>query len=234
MMQDDVKITKEEAAADLERVKRNLADALSSARNEPPIAELESWVTDTICDGATGCSRETFVQALYAVAAANGMSAANFVRLYNTYSYHPEITTENWFKVATPDNFAERLNPQFGKHLEEVAEAFPEITSDNDSTNAKMRMVKTLLDEIGDDFKTGAAKLTILNHEKFADSFIDQRVTGVGVAHLAQIDLPEAIARVNLANFSKFVEGVPVYKVGGTVAKGPYFVEPDLSGARKL
>ena len=40
-------------------------------------------------------------------------------------------------------------------------------------------------------------------------------------------DVAESVARVDVANFTKFVEGKPVYKDGGKVGKGPNFWNPE-------
>ena len=140
----------------------------------------------------------------------------------------PQITTKSWFEVTDPQPSQFRLNAQFGSHLEEVREMFPEITSGNAEVDAKMQLIDTLLSEVANLLKTQQVSLKVLNNKKFFDSLLDQRVTGTGVAHLAGYDYEEGVARVDIANFTKFVDGVPQYKEGGKVAKGPYFVEPDI------
>lgn len=140
----------------------------------------------------------------------------------------PQITTKDWFEVTDPQPTQYRLNSQFGAHLEEVREMFPEITSGNPEVDAKMQLIDTLLSEVASLFKSQQVDLKVLNNKKFFDSLLDQRVTLTGVAHLKGYDYDEGVARVDVANFTKFVDGVPQYKEGGKVAKGPYFVEPNI------
>ena len=138
------------------------------------------------------------------------------------------LTTKAWFEVTDPQPTQFRLNAQFGNHLEEVREMFPEITSGNPEVDAKMQLIDTLLSEVASLFKSQQVNLKVLNNKKFFDSLLDQRVTLTGVAHLKGYAFDEGVARVDVANFTKFVDGVPQYKEGGKVAKGPYFVEPNI------
>lgn len=125
---------------------------------------------------------------------------------------------------------ANRLSVQFGVHLEEVREMFPEISSGNDGIDAKMALIDTLLKEVAHEFKTGGATLQIVNRKNFFDSILDQHVTGVGTAQYAGFNYAEGLARVDLSNFTKFVDGKVIYKAGGKVDKGPCFTKPDLTG----
>jgi hypothetical protein len=138
------------------------------------------------------------------------------------------LTTEGWFAALSYPE--ERLSVQFGVHLEEVAEMFPEITSGNIELDAKMALIGTLLNEVGAEFKAGKVELKITNNAKFEDSLLDQLVTARGTAVFAGYNVREGVARVDWANFTKFVNKVPVYKEGAKVAKvakGPYFWDPD-------
>ena len=158
----------------------------------------------------------------------NGLYVADFVKVYN--HYHPEhpLTTAAWFAKTDPEPTAERLNAQFGCHLEEVAEMFPEIKSDREDLNDKMRLIWTLLSEVGKEFKEGRANLEVLNGGKLLDSVGDQFVTGTGLAQLAKLPVAEAVARIDVSNFTKFENGVVLYKDGGKVKKGKFFTEPAL------
>lgn len=173
---------------------------------------------------------EAWMHALGKVVVRHGGSMAGFVARYNEVVSGTKVTTAEWFAKVDPDATGERLNPQFGKHLEEVAEMFPEITSDNAELDAKMLLLKTLLDEVGDEFKSGRAKLRVLNPKKFFDSLLDQNVTVTGVSISSGYNHAEGIARVDWANHTKFVDGVVLFKEGGTVKKGPYFWDPELTG----
>ena len=58
----------------------------------------------------------------------------------------------------------------------------------------------------------------------------DQVVTAVGVGHTLGIDVPDAAGRVNASNWSKFVDGQPVFDENGKIAKGPSYQPVDLEG----
>lgn len=217
--------------------------------NQEKFDELKTWYKDCIeadnrafvtsalvsklngyTGGFVGCPQiaeelplEAHMAALVLAGPVEDADLQEFCSLYG-------LTTAGWFQVTDPEPTTQRLNAQFGVHVEECAEMFPEITSDNEDLNAKMRLAKTLLDEIGAEFKAGRATLQVVNKGKFFDSLLDQRVTGTGVAHLCGFNIAEGVARVDFSNFTKFVDGKPVYKDGGKVAKGPYWTEADLTG----
>ena len=48
------------------------------------------------------------------------------------------------------------------------------------------------------------------------------------MAYLAGFNLKEGVARVDVANFTKFVDGKSLYKEGGKIAKGPNFWNPEF------
>lgn len=192
---------------------------------ESKLGERHFSATVNLPDFVRELPKEAHMSAFVLGAKASGIGV-DIVGILNEFS----MTTAEWFQVTDPAPTAQRLNAQFGVHVEECAEMFPEITSDNEELNAKMRLAKTLLDEIGAEFKTGRATLQVVNKGKFFDSLLDQRVTGTGVAHLCGFNIAEGVARVDFSNFTKFVDGVPVYKDGGKVAKGPYWTEADLTG----
>jgi hypothetical protein len=71
----------------------------------------------------------------------------------------------------------------------------------------------------------------IADRRELLDSLADQIVTAVGVGHCANMNVPEAVLRVNKSNWSKYdQDGQPIFKPNGKIDKGPNYVEPDLSG----
>lgn len=174
---------------------------------------------------------EVWLAALGNVLVCHGYSMESFIQKYNAVCGDlPKITTESWFREVNKEPSENRLSVQFGVHLEEVREMFPEISSGREGIDAKMALIDTLLKEVAHEFKTGGATLQIVNRKKFFDSLLDQRVTGTGTAQYAGFNLSEGMARVDLSNFTKFVDGTVLFKQGGKVDKGPCFTEPDLSG----
>jgi hypothetical protein len=88
------------------------------------------------------------------------------------------------------------------------------------------------LDCLATAMKAGIATASILDGQRtdFLDSLADQVVTAVGVGHCAVMDMSEACKRVNKSNWSKFVDGQPVFTDAGKIAKGPDYAPPDLRG----
>ena len=160
----------------------------------------------------------------------NSGSFEKFVNYFNNDK--PEgavaLSTLGWFKVVGSKPDDNRFNVQVGVHIEECAELLKEFSTENEELDAKMLLAMTLLNEVSSELKSGKVKVKILNVPKFYDAILDQRVTGTGVAVLGKFNLSEGVARVDVANFTKFVDGVPQYKEGGKVAKGLYFVEPEI------
>lgn len=60
------------------------------------------------------------------------------------------------------------------------------------------------------------------------DGLCDQIVTAVGVAYLSGFDIEGALAEVDKSNYSKFVDGKPVFLDGKKVSKGPNYSPPQL------
>ena len=82
------------------------------------------------------------------------------------------------------------------------------------------------------DLKSGKVRAQISPglRTDFLDSLADQVVTSVGVAHCAGMNMTEACKRVNASNWSKFVDGQPVFNEAGKIAKGPDYRKPNLEG----
>ncbi len=60
------------------------------------------------------------------------------------------------------------------------------------------------------------------------DSLCDQAVTLAGVAYDYGYKFPQALREVNRSNFSKFVDGLPVFNESGKVMKGAGYTPPNL------
>ena len=62
------------------------------------------------------------------------------------------------------------------------------------------------------------------------DSLADQIVTAIGVGHCAGMNTPGACLEVNESNWSKFVDGKPLFNEHGKIMKGPDYAPPNLEG----
>ena len=140
------------------------------------------------------------------------------------------ISTDEWFTVVLANDApgTDRFPVQVGVHLEECGELLTEFSTGDEELDTKLLLARSLLEEIGTVLKSGRAHVKILNRKAFFDAVLDQRVTGEGVAYLAGFNLKEGVARVDVANFTKFVDGKPLYKEGGKIAKGPNFWNPEF------
>ena len=124
-----------------------------------------------------------------------------------------------WFKRAVPEPTDKNRAVQYGVHIEEINEMF---VAENGAASYE-------LTEWANEYKTGQHKLTIENKEEFLDSLCDQIVTAVGVAYMNGFDIVGALQEVNRSNWSKFVNGEPVFDENGKIKKGPDYSPPDLS-----
>lgn len=134
---------------------------------------------------------------------------------------------QGWFCEAKPEPTLRDLSRQIGCHLEEVAEMLEAITFDDE------RIGDDAWDAIGllaDRLKSGEVNVLYCDEHEMLDSTRDQCVTGVGIDYMLGSDSFLAQKEVNRSNWSKFVDGKPVFDEQGKIAKGPDYTPPDLSG----
>lgn len=124
-----------------------------------------------------------------------------------------------WFKKAVPEPTDRNRAIQYGVHLEEINEMF---SAENGEASSE-------LTEWSKEYKTGQHKLTIQDDKEFLDSLCDQIVTAIGVAYMMGYDIRGALQEVNRSNWSKFVNGEPVFDENGKIKKGENYSPPDLS-----
>lgn len=128
---------------------------------------------------------------------------------------------KRWFELAVPEPTGNNLSVQIGCHYEEVSEmaasmGFEEFAQD--------------ISDVADDFKSGMPANIVRDVDQLGllDALCDQIVTAVGVAHMFGFDIAGALAEVNRSNFSKFVDGKPVFNEQGKIAKPPSYSPPEL------
>lgn len=138
---------------------------------------------------------------------------------------------ENWFKAAVPEPTDDNRRVQLGCHLEEVGEMADQFEVDSFSTKEKLSYL------FGFDYKSDEIKKngkafknpTVTDKTAFADALADQIVTAIGLAYMNGIDIEGALNEVNRSNWSKFVDGKPVFDENGKIKKGDDYTPPDLS-----
>lgn len=144
----------------------------------------------------------------------------------------PEI--KKWFEVAVPNPTDDNRRVQYGVMTEECHEGLEQIKLQHpddyhlpettlEYALGQVQSLSTILK------KDKNITLVIKDHEKFLDSLCDVIVTAVGTAHTQGYDIIGALNEVNRSNFSKFVDGKPVFNEHGKIAKGPDYSEPNLT-----
>lgn len=128
---------------------------------------------------------------------------------------------KNWFEAAVPEPTEKNRYVQLGCHFEEVGEMAEAVTA---SVSAEK------ISYLANEFKSGAfGRPTVaFNRTELLDALCDQIVTAVGVAHMFGMDIETALAEVNASNWSKFVDGKPVFNEHGKIAKGPNYFKPQI------
>lgn len=138
--------------------------------------------------------------------------------------------TFNWFEEAIPDPTSKNLHTQLGVHCEEIVEMLQEMDGQTEITTRLIANAEQAMHELAEHLK--ATDLTVVIPEykriRFLDALCDQVVTATGVADLAGFDFPGAMAEVNRSNWSKFVDGKPIFNENKKIMKGPDYRQADL------
>lgn len=140
------------------------------------------------------------------------------------------IATDEWFAVVLENDApgTDRFPVQLGCHLEEVVEMLQEVYIADSDVNSALEEACIELTKAAEALKAGRQEVSVGNPGAFNDSVLDQRVTGTGLLKMRGVDVAEHVTRVDVANFTKFVDGKPLYKDGGKIAKGPNFWNPEF------
>lgn len=136
-----------------------------------------------------------------------------------------------WHSRARPTPDAAQFNTQLGCHFEEFAEMCKTLEFKTElGTAVRIGRLFEQIEELAVLLKTNALPVRVTNRKEFLDAIADQVVAGVGAAYCAGMDAPEAVRRVDSSNWSKYVDGQPVFDENGKIAKGPYYKPVDLTG----
>lgn len=131
-----------------------------------------------------------------------------------------------WHERAKPRPTDRDFDVQLGCHFEEIVEMLDALSFIGFD---KKDMVEDL-EYLANGLKRGSIKARIDGRKDFLDAAADQVVTAVGAAYRADMKITEAVYRVNLSNWSKYVDGKPVFNEHGKIMKGPDYKAPDLEG----
>lgn len=136
--------------------------------------------------------------------------------------------TKQWFEAAVPEPTESSRAVQLGCHLEEVAEMLSNLLFDTHGWGAHAVSAVYHLDFLASALKDGHVSPSIIDRTEHLDALCDQIVTAVGCAHMEGMDIQGALAEVNCSNWSKFVDGKPVFDENGKIKKGPGYSAPEL------
>ena len=146
--------------------------------------------------------------------------------------------TKEWFELAVPEPELKNFNNQLGCHMEEVAEMLECLEGETSHINYILSNAYYALSTLSQHLKDNSAfklvKVSKGDEELFLDALCDQTVTATGVAHMLGHDFIGAMNEVNRSNFSKFVDGKPVFNANAKIIKCKDYSEPDLKPFLKV
>ena len=135
----------------------------------------------------------------------------------------------NWFKKAVPEPNNKNIHTQLGVHFEEVAEMLLALSGDDDQTEVLLHNAYLVNHLLANHLKSNGdvLDLDMSNQAKIdlLDALCDQVVTATGVGYMLSMKFPAALEEVNASNYSKFVNGEPIFNENLKIMKGPdYFI----------
>lgn len=133
--------------------------------------------------------------------------------------------TKEWFEAAVPEPDQRARAVQLGCHLEEVVEMLESVEV---SSKGLQHNTMGCLSRLSKGLKDGNISISSMLPCGYLDALADQIVTAVGCAHMEGMDIQGALAEVNRSNWSKFVDGKPVFDENGKIKKGPGYSAPEL------
>jgi hypothetical protein len=142
--------------------------------------------------------------------------------------YSPLHATLAWFQVARPNPDDGHIHTQIGVHFEEVAEMLEQLKGTDENTEQLITNAYEAMRSLSLVLKGSTGLVEVKDRTELLDAMCDQIVTGVGVSHMLDFSILGAMEEVNHSNFSKFVDGSPLFDENGKVRKGPGYVKARL------
>lgn len=130
---------------------------------------------------------------------------------------------KEWFVEAKPNPNVDSMRVQLGVHFEEISEMMHALGM------GEYWITSVIASRMKDGSYQGMKSYTDVNRKELLDALCDQIVTAVGVAHMYGLDILSGMKEVNRSNWSKFVNGQPIFDNNGKILKGPDYSPPDLS-----
>ena len=129
---------------------------------------------------------------------------------------------KGWFELAVPTPTDKNRAVQLGCHFEEVAEMLAAIGETFIAERLALIATQYKKDSAVEINEPG------LDRTELLDALCDQIVTAVGMAHMFGLDIDGALVEVTRSNYSKFVDGKPVFDANGKIAKPATYSKPNL------
>lgn len=136
--------------------------------------------------------------------------------------------TKEWFEKAVPKPQLKNLHAQTGVHLEEVAEFVDSMACRTSVTQQLVTEASHALKALSQHLKESHDVIDFPDRIETLDGLADQIVTATGIGHMLHMNVVGALDEVNRSNFSKFVDGEPVFNENKKIMKGPNYTVPDL------
>ena len=138
--------------------------------------------------------------------------------------------TTRWFELAHGDAKVGKRTVQLGVHFEEVGEMLGMLVSKDAKALELIRKAEESVVTLAEYLKNNSKTVHVYPHSGIGllDSLCDQAVTLAGVAYDYGYKFPQTLREVNRSNFSKFVDGLPVFNESGKVMKGAGYTPPNL------
>lgn len=135
--------------------------------------------------------------------------------------------TLRWFEIAKPNPNEKDIATQMGAHFEEVSEMIEELNVSEEILEKVKQLSKDFyssesISKLSDGELNEGWKVELF------DSLIDQIVTNVGLCYMLGFDPIGGLNEVNRSNFSKFIDGKPIFNDFGKIMKGSNYSPPNL------
>jgi len=139
-------------------------------------------------------------------------------------------TTYRWFERAVPEPTSKNIHTQLGVHLEEVVEMLECLVGLNAQTSSFIGDAERALLDLSAHLKTSdnVIIIPVHTHSDMLDSLCDQHVTATGVAYMLGYKFHGAMMETNASNWSKFIDGQPIFDANRKIQKGPGYFKPVL------
>lgn len=154
----------------------------------------------------------------------------------NLAPYKDLGTTEQasvWARLCLPAQSEMQMHTQLGVWLEEIRETVACVqTHDKDVAQVLIDLDRTLRSlETKLKGQTGVVFIPHPDRGELLDGLCDTQQVGQCLAWTLKMDYDGYMRdQVIPANFSKFVDGKPIFDANGKVAKGPHTFKPNAKG----